>query len=126
RQMAYSAALYLWGRNGWLWWVLPIAWETLDISSGLAGSTSWQALCRATLPIWHSTLWAGWLTTFVMLARRPAAAACPPGILPAASNETSDTNAMRERGNALTPSLALRVGVPGGHGPDDANRIPRV
>jgi hypothetical protein len=77
RQMAYSAALYLWGRNGWLWWLLPIAWETLDIASDLAGSTSWQALCRATLPIWHSTLWAGWLTTFVMLARRPNAAACP-------------------------------------------------
>ncbi len=74
RRISYAAALSLWGRNGWLWWLLPIAWETFGIVSELAGSTTWQALCRATLPLWHSTLWAGWLATFVMLARRPAAA----------------------------------------------------
>ena len=75
RRLSYSAALCLWGRNGWLWWLLPIAWEILGLASDLAGSTSWQGLCRATLPLWHSTLWAGWLTTLVMLARRPAVAA---------------------------------------------------
>ena len=72
RGIGISAALSVWGRNGWLWWLLPIAWEMLDVACVIAGSTSWQALCRATLPIWHSTLWAGWLTTFVILSRIPA------------------------------------------------------
>jgi len=38
-------------------------------------------------------------------------------VLPAASNETFDTNPKRKRGNGLTPSLALRVGVRSGRAP---------
>ena len=79
RGLEYAAALRLWGRNGWLWWLLPVAWEIFGTLSDLAGSSPWQALQQATLPVWHSLLWAGWLTTFVMLARRPASAACSPG-----------------------------------------------
>ena len=75
RQISYSAALYVWGRNGWLWWLVALVWEILAFAAEIAGSPSSQALCQATLPIWHSLLWAGWLTTFVMLVRRPAAAA---------------------------------------------------
>jgi uncharacterized membrane protein len=126
RQVTYSAALSAWGRNGWLWWLVPIAWEMLEIACDIAGSTSWQALCRATLPICHSTLWAGWLTTFVILVRKPAATASPHDRLPADGNATSAANPTRQPGNALTPSLALRVGVPGGSGQDHADRIPRV
>jgi len=73
RQLSYSSSLCLWGRYGWLWWLLPIAWEAIDVITDISRSTSWQALCRATLPIWHSTLWAGWLTTFIILVRKPAA-----------------------------------------------------
>ncbi len=74
RQISYPGALYVWGRNGWLWWLVALVWEILAFASELARSPSSQALCQATLPIWHSMLWAGWLTTFVMLVRRPAAA----------------------------------------------------
>jgi uncharacterized membrane protein len=70
RGLSFPAALCLWGRNGWMWWLVPIAWEILGAATDLAGSVSWQALCRLSLPLWHSTLWAGWLTTFVMLSRR--------------------------------------------------------
>ena len=68
RQIPFSTSLCLWGRNGWLWWLVPVAWEMVDLALAMAGWTSGQALCRATLPIWHSTLWAAWLTTFVILA----------------------------------------------------------
>ena len=46
------------------------------------------------------------------------------GCEPAEGHETSHANPQRERGNALTPSLALRVGVPSGR--DEYGREPLV
>src|SRR5258708_7011538 len=42
-------------------------------------------------------------------------------ILPATRNETFHTNPKRQRGNALTPSLALRVSVTSDRGQHNAN-----
>ncbi len=72
RQVPISSALRSWGRYGWLWWFLPIAWVALDVVCSLADLAPWIVLRRTTLQISFSALAAGWLTTFVILARKPA------------------------------------------------------
>ena len=74
RKISYAAALSQWGRTGWLWWIAALGWEILGAAVDLTGAASPAALWRAALPFWLSTLWAGWLTTFFVLARRPATA----------------------------------------------------
>ena len=72
RAMGYTAALRDWGRWGWLWWLIPVAWELLGTAADLAASGALRDLWQRTLPVCHAMLWAGWLTTFVALARQPA------------------------------------------------------
>jgi len=62
-------ALARWGFLGWSWWLLPLAWEFLDLAAGLTDLTGATSLLRATIPLWHGALWAGWLTTACTLAR---------------------------------------------------------
>ncbi len=75
RQVPYAEALSQWGRSGWIWWIAAIGWEFLAVVWDLSGVVSLQALWRAVLPFWHSTIWAGWLTTFFVLTRPPEVAA---------------------------------------------------
>ncbi|HTI49451.1 MAG TPA: DUF2079 domain-containing protein [Planctomycetaceae bacterium] len=68
-RVPYRQALAEWGFQGWLWWLLPLVWELLDLAIGLAGWLSVEALLVATLPMWHGLLWAGWLATGCALGR---------------------------------------------------------
>jgi uncharacterized membrane protein len=77
RQVSYAAALSDWGRSGWLWWIAAFGWELIGIAVDLLGAESLAALWRAALPFFHSTIWAGWLTTFFVLSRPPEVATVP-------------------------------------------------
>jgi uncharacterized membrane protein len=70
RGIPFQAALDLWGRWGWLWWLLPVVWELAGIAADLLNSTSFTILWQNTLAVCHSSLWAGWLTTFFVLVDR--------------------------------------------------------
>lgn len=76
REIRFRQALSLWGRWGWLWWLLPVLWELLATAADLAESTSLKALLQRSLPLQESALWAGWLTALIALARRPTARIC--------------------------------------------------
>src|SRR5262245_13105701 len=67
RQHSFLAALQCWGRAGWLWWLVPLLWEIVGTAADLLDSTSLRVLWQQTLPVCHSVLWAGWLTTFCVL-----------------------------------------------------------
>jgi uncharacterized membrane protein len=69
RQIPYVTALSQWGRSGWIWWISVIGWELLAVVWDLCGVVSLQALWHAVLPFWHSTMGAGWLTTFFVFTR---------------------------------------------------------
>jgi uncharacterized membrane protein len=69
--VSLRAALSLWGRWGWSWWLLPVLVEVLSAAAELTRSTTSAALLERSLPYQVSTLWAGWLTTFITLFRRP-------------------------------------------------------
>lgn len=72
RGISYRAALSEWGRWGWLWWLLPVLWELMGTAADLSGSSDLHLFWQKTLPLLHCALWAGWLTTFLTLARWPA------------------------------------------------------
>lgn len=72
RAIPYREALCLWGRWGWLWWLLPAIWELLETGAALSASMALDELCRRSLPLWQSLLWAGWLTTFIAISFRTA------------------------------------------------------
>src|SRR5262249_54277372 len=69
RGLSYWSALVLWGRWGWLWWLLPIAGDASGMAISRGDWPSRQALWLRSLPLCHSTLWAGWLTSFFALSR---------------------------------------------------------
>ena len=59
-----------WGILGWLWCLLPLVWESLNILEFLL---SWEALelfLLATPQVWVSLSIAGWLATLFSLCRR--------------------------------------------------------
>jgi uncharacterized membrane protein len=69
-RIPYKTALDQWGRWGWLWWLLPAIWELVGIGADLSDSASFRVLWQNMLPLCHSALWAGWLTTFFVLVHR--------------------------------------------------------
>jgi uncharacterized membrane protein len=73
RAVPYRSALCDWGRWGWLWWLLPVLWELLGAAADFSRSDALRALWQRALPICHTMLWAGWLTTFIILVRQPIA-----------------------------------------------------
>jgi hypothetical protein len=75
RGIPFQAALALWGRWGWLWWLLPAVWELAGIAADLSHSTWFRILWQNSLALCHSALWAGWLTTFFVLVHRPSSEA---------------------------------------------------
>ena len=72
RGIPFSKALCVWGRWGWMWWLLPVLWEMFGMASDLAKSESLHMFWGETLAVCDSLLWAGWLTTFFALARPSA------------------------------------------------------
>jgi uncharacterized membrane protein len=72
-RQSFRQALIAWGVRGWAWWLLPLAWESLDLLVYVAGWSDGSSLLRGTLPLWHGLIWAGWLTTGCALGRRPFA-----------------------------------------------------
>lgn len=73
RRLSLQQALFQWGLLGWVWWLLPVGWEVLDVAGSLLGLADFSALLSGTLPLWHGLMWAGWLTTGCALGRRPPA-----------------------------------------------------
>lgn len=47
--------------RGWLWWLLPGAWEVLRITAGLSGSAFLSGLVFVTPVFWIAVALAGWL-----------------------------------------------------------------
>ena len=78
-RVPYRQALSSWGIAGWLWWLLPIVWELLDLAAGLAGSIGAVGVLRGTLSLWHGAIWAGWMTTGLTLAMRTTEVNAPGG-----------------------------------------------
>lgn len=71
RQWPYSQALARWGKIGWLWWLLPLLWELVQIVVDLSGSAEIHGLSVASIPLCQSLMWSGWLTSLMVLGRRP-------------------------------------------------------
>ncbi len=85
RAIRYQSALCAWGRWGWMWWMAPVLWEAVATAADLMGVTSVPVLLHDSIPLQESGLWAGWVTTFVALLRKPAtepAASKPPARIP--------------------------------------------
>src|SRR5262245_19071850 len=40
RRLPFTAALLLWGRAGWVWWLLPILWEMAGAVADLLDATA--------------------------------------------------------------------------------------
>jgi len=57
-----------WGRNGWLWWLIPGLWEGLRLGAFAIGLGSLGSLLRATPEMWVAVAIAGWLTTLCLLS----------------------------------------------------------
>jgi uncharacterized membrane protein len=75
RELPFRSAVCRWGGWGWMWWMLPLSWEIVAAAADLAGATTVQALLQALLPYLEGAVWAGWLTAFAAMARKPAASA---------------------------------------------------
>ena len=71
QQRPYAQALALWGKIGWLWWLVPLVWELSEIVVDLSGSAEVQGLQVASIPICQSLMWSGWLTSLMVLGRSP-------------------------------------------------------
>lgn len=70
REIHVLEALGEWGWNGWLWWFLPGAWETLHLIAYGMGLGNLQAFLQATPAFWWATMFAGWLASMVYLLNR--------------------------------------------------------
>jgi len=68
RQQPFSRGLAQWGLCGWLWWLVPGAWEALRLVAFLTGLSSLEALLLATPSLWYALMLAGWLSTFLTLS----------------------------------------------------------
>ncbi|MGE5194912.1 MAG: DUF2079 domain-containing protein [Deltaproteobacteria bacterium] len=79
---SFPAALNQWGCYGWLWWLLPVAWELAGTAADLLDCMECRLLGDQILPLIHSTFWAGWCTTFFVLACRSTSSTCEPGRSP--------------------------------------------
>ncbi len=66
----WSVALSDWGIRGWLWWLIPGAWEFLRIGATLIGFDALQGLLLATPQMWLALSVAGWLATLFVLENR--------------------------------------------------------
>ena len=66
----WTTALSDWGIRGWLWWLIPGAWEFLRIGAALAGFEALQGLLFATPQMWLAMSVAGWLATLFALSHR--------------------------------------------------------
>lgn len=112
RQIPYVAALSHWGRSGWLWWIAALGWESLGLALVLLGAESLVALWRAALPFFHSSIWAGWLTTFFVLTRLRVVTAAEPK--PDCRVPTSGPGGGARRGNpgvVSKPEWQIPAGV---------------
>lgn len=68
---AYRDALAIFGTRGWLWGVVPIAWEGLRIAATVLQWNDLTLLLNASCPLWFAVAAAGWAATFWQLASRP-------------------------------------------------------
>jgi uncharacterized membrane protein len=73
--LAESAAR--WGTLGGIWWILGGGWELARLAAYLSGLTSLEAVVLLGPPLWISLAAAGWLATFLLLARPAEKAPLP-------------------------------------------------
>ncbi|MBW3542189.1 MAG: DUF2079 domain-containing protein [Planctomycetes bacterium] len=66
---SFATTLRRWAAAGWIWWLLPGAWEAARVLATLAGADAAHALLAATLPFWFAAAAAGWLASAIALAR---------------------------------------------------------
>ncbi|HEX6986770.1 MAG TPA: DUF2079 domain-containing protein, partial [Planctomycetaceae bacterium] len=71
---SYSDALATWGRTGWLWWLVPGAWEIAHTAAAIAGLPDLRDLILAGANFLLALAFAGWAATFLALCRLPALA----------------------------------------------------
>ncbi len=81
---SWPQALAVWGRNGWLWWLVPGLWELLRLIAMRSELSSLTDLLLASPHMVESLTLAGWMATFLTLVRPPSSNA----MLPAAVTDT--------------------------------------
>lgn len=68
RGWPFAATAAVWGWRGWIWWLLPLVGEGLQIIGDVFGEPGIAAILNGTLSLWWSLLIAGWLATGWSLA----------------------------------------------------------
>lgn len=71
---AYTTALARWGRYGWAWGLLPVAWEALRIFAFILQLDAFLALLEGTILYWLAFAGAGWVMTFFSLCQKNSSA----------------------------------------------------
>lgn len=66
-QAGYVTTLARWGFTGWVWWLLPMAWEAADLIAATTGCFGTLLLLRGTLPLAATIPCAGWIATGLTL-----------------------------------------------------------
>lgn len=65
-----SAMLGEWGLYGWLWWLIPGAWEGLRLIAAEHRLEALNTFLLAVPEFWYALAIGGWLATFFMLSSR--------------------------------------------------------
>jgi len=58
-----------WALRGWVWWLLPGAWELLRVAEVLSGLEWFGELAIRTVSLFEAMTWAGWLSAWLVTAR---------------------------------------------------------
>lgn len=69
-RLPFTTAAARWGAFGWLWWIAGGSWEGVRLLVGLIGPES-QLFVLSSASFWIASGVAGWLATFLTLARSP-------------------------------------------------------
>jgi uncharacterized membrane protein len=72
-RIVFAAILKRWAGRGWLWWLLPGAWELLRVAAVSAGSAPLLRFLLGSLPLWLALVGAGWLTALLRAGSRRTA-----------------------------------------------------
>jgi uncharacterized membrane protein len=70
-RLSFTTIATRWAGRGWLWWLLPGAWELLRVTALSTSSVPLLRFLLVSLPLWLALFAAGWLTALIRVAFPP-------------------------------------------------------